>query len=125
MPRLRRLSQIFWLGAIAGGCSLVADFKHLDDGKGGRGGRDAGPAASGGASAASSSSSSGTGGAGGGGGEGGSGGRACKTAIALCMSAEECCGDLQCLMTSAGLVCCGLTGEPCKTRGGEDCCVMR
>ena len=92
------------LGAPA--CSLVSDFRGLDDGLPGPGGH--------------AGADGGAGGSGGGGGAGGV--PACKNAVELCTDKSECCGNLACGMTSAGQVCCGLMGEVCMTQLGEDCC---
>jgi hypothetical protein len=138
MSRLRRSACVAALVASAQTCTFVSDFEGLDDGHAGAGGH-AGSTASAGAAgggghgggAAGGGGMVGAAGAGGAGGIGGtdSGGGvggtpACKDAVAPCTDKSECCGNLACGMTSAGQVCCGLTGEPCTTQNGEDCCGM-
>jgi hypothetical protein len=50
-------------------------------------------------------------------------GRCCLPPVAPCAGHEnDCCGGRTCGNTSAGRVCCGLTGAPCTRPGGEDCC---
>jgi len=142
--------RVSLLAAVAsvGACSLWSDFGGLDDarpGAGNAGGAgaaggvavggeasgatgatvgDGGAGAGGGGGAGASGGAVGPGGSGGtGGGDGGHGGvPACKEAVEPCMNKAECCGNLACGDTSAGHVCCGLTGEPCTKPGGEDCC---
>jgi hypothetical protein len=133
---------LFAVVAGVGACSLWSDFDGLDDARpdaGGAGGAaggsqatgatgatagDGGSGAGGGGGAGAIGGAAGPGGAGGGdGGHGGDGGApACKEAVEPCMNKAECCGNLACGDTSAGHVCCGLTGEPCTKPGGEDCC---
>jgi len=112
------------------GCICISDFSGLDDavpGRGGAGGEGgAGSGGLGGSGAADGGVPAGGDGgalAVGGGGAGGAGGvRDCKAAIETCTRTDECCAPLQCAMTTAGTVCCGMAGEACVTNGGEDCC---
>src|SRR5689334_2131023 len=46
----------------------------------------------------------------------------CLPATEPCTDTTQCCGALECGMTSLGQVCCGQTGESCATDNGEDCC---
>lgn len=47
---------------------------------------------------------------------------ACVMAMTSCSDTSECCEGLLCGTTTLGKVCCGDTGAPCATAGGEDCC---
>ena len=50
-------------------------------------------------------------------------GRCCLPPVYPCAGHEkDCCGGRICGSTTAGRVCCGLTGAPCSRPGGEDCC---
>jgi hypothetical protein len=126
MARWRRLGPVVAL-ACAHGCILFSDFDGLDDRRGEQGATTGAPggAAGDGGLGVAGEAGAGDGGmsAGGGGASGGAGGAGeCKAAIERCASVDECCAPLQCEMTTAGQVCCGLVGDPCVTTGGEDCC---
>jgi hypothetical protein len=50
-------------------------------------------------------------------------GRCCLPPVYACAGHEgACCGGRTCGFTTAGHVCCGLSGAPCTRANGEDCC---
>lgn len=130
----------FGLAVCLSGCSGAdASGSDLEDAGPDTASQDAAPddggsGAMGGASMGGASGSAGAGGVAGAGGmagaagsgSGGVGGDAsvpmCLDETAVCADSSECCAGLSCGTTTLGQVCCGMSGAPCVSANGEECC---